>query len=76
MRRTLDPVELNALSVSSMCIWSENSHPKGEAEDGGNFRLVPVPFYCFCLRGQTRSPKEWAKISCYYFDIKNNIVVL
>ena len=22
------------------------------AKDGGNLHLVPVPFYCFCLRGQ------------------------
>ena len=40
----------------------------------GNCRPVLVSFCSFCLRGQTR--KRWAKISCFYFDMKNNIVVL
>jgi hypothetical protein len=43
-----------SLPVSHIFIWSENSRPRSEAKDCRNFRLVPVPFYCFCLRGQIR----------------------
>ena len=49
-------------AVSSIYIWSENSRPKSGAKDGGNFRPVPVTFYCFYLRGQTRSRKECTSI--------------
>ena len=56
--------------------WSESSRSKSDAKDGVNSRPVPVPFYCFCLRGPTQNRKEWAKISCFHFDVTNNIVVL
>ena len=37
------------MPVSSIYIWSENLVAESEAKDGGNWRPVPVPFYCFCL---------------------------
>jgi hypothetical protein len=37
---------------------------------------VPVPFYCFCLRGEHEAGKECAEISYFDIDLKNNTMVL
>ncbi len=49
-----------------------------EAKDGGNWRPVPVPFRCFCPRGETRGRKQprtqgWAARSARKFPFFTSI---
>ena len=37
-----------------------------------NWRAVPVPFYCFCMRGYN----ECITISCFALNFKNNTMLL
>ena len=69
--------------VSSIYIWSKNLVAESEAKDGGIWRAYstsPQSFLLFSLRGQHKFPtklrQEWAEISCFLYNLYNNILVL
>ena len=70
-------------AVSSIYIWSKNLVAESEAKDGGIWRAYstsPQSFLLFSLRGQHKFPtklrQEWAEISCFLYNLYNNILVL
>jgi hypothetical protein len=53
--------QITSRPLSSMYIWSENSGEKVNYENDGNWRPVPVPFYCFVCAVNTKLARSVLK---------------
>ena len=69
--------------MSSIYIWSENYVAESEAKDGGIWRAIvrqpqslSIVFTARPTQIPTKLREEWAEISCFLYNLYNNILVL